>query len=177
MSEQVLVPGGGKGGEGAGADSPARRDRARLWTRDVWSVIGWIGFVLAAMGLVDVFLTWYPFDFGNVEWEFGTVSQSFNGLPSVTMGLGLWLGSAVVLERKVLARLIAIAFVGLAVAVVVAAVLYATTVPIALNSVPENAVATGLRKAIAKTAAQSVLYPVVFLVIGIKGWKSTSRIE
>lgn len=173
MSETVLVTGEGEGRKGGSDRSGSRRSGFGLDSERVWSLLGWVGFVLAAVGLVDIALTWYPFDFGNVEWEFGTVTQSLNALPTVTLGLGLWLVSALVAERIWLSRTVAVALVLLAVVVVAIAVLFVTTAPIALNSVPQNAIATGLKKSIARTATQSVLYPVVFLVIGIKGWKAS----
>lgn len=143
--------------------------------KGVWSVLGWIGFVLAAIGAADVFLTWYPVDFGNAEWEFGTVSQSLNALPTVTMGLGLWLGSSLVAQRRWLSRSLSVAFVVLAVGIVAAALLWLMTVPIALDSVQQSSIAVGLQKSIARTALQSVLYPVVFAVVGIKGWKASEE--
>lgn len=165
MKGGILIPEG---------DGP-RRSAGRL-DASTWSLLGWVGFVLAAMGSADLLLTWYPFDFGNTEWEFGTVTQSFNGLPTVTLGMGLWMASSIVAERAWLTRTLAIGFVVLAVLVLVGALLYATTVPMALNSVPANAIATGLKKAIAKTAAQSLAYPLVFLVVGVKGYRAAKKV-
>ncbi len=168
MSARVVIPGERSTGGGG------RRPAGRIGSDRLWSVLAWIGFILAAMGAVDVALTWYPVDFGNAEWEFGTVTQSLNGLPTVTMGLALWLVGALVLGRDRLAMVLAMVFVALGVVVAVAALLYATTVPLAVGSV-QGAMRTGLIKAIAKTTAQSILYPLVFVVVGVKGLRAVRR--
>ena len=59
-----------------------------------WSWIGWFGLVLAAAGIFDFLLAWYPLGLGSAEWEFGTITASYAGLPLPTMGLAALLGSA-----------------------------------------------------------------------------------
>ncbi len=136
-----------------------------------WLLLGWAGLTFAVVGGLDVALAWYPLGLGNAEWEFGTVTASLNGLPLFTMGMALLLGAAVARGRRGGVRLVAAAFVVVAVAIVLAALLWATNVPLALHSVADPAVATGLKKAIVKTCAQAIAYPVGFVWIAIKAWR------
>jgi hypothetical protein len=133
-----------------------------------WLLFGWIGVTFAAVGGVDVLLTWYPAHFGNAEWEFGTVTASLNGLPLFTMGLALLLGAQVAQGWRLGVRIVAALFLVVAVLIVLAAVLWATNVPLALQAVPDSVVKTGLEKAVVKTAVQAVAYPVGFVWIALK---------
>jgi len=125
----------------------------------------------AVVGGVDVLLTWYPLHFGSAEWEFGTVTATLNGLPLFTMGMALMVAAAVAGGSRRGVRTLAVAFVVVAVAIALAAILWVTTVPIALHSVADPVVKTGLKKAIAKTCVQAIAYPLGFAWVGIKAWR------
>ena len=66
----------------------------------------------------------------------------------------------------------ALAAFGLAFWVLAGVVLWATTVPLAMQSVPAD-VEVGLKKAILKGALQSVLYPGILLFVGGKAIAAT----
>ncbi len=167
MTAQVVI------GPNAG-DEKGKPKRPPLSVEDtaIWSILGWIGIVILAVGGADILLTWYPTSFGDFEWEFGTVSASFNGLPTVTVGMGLWLASALKGGRRRLSLALSAAFALMGVLVIAAAMLYATTAPVALSSVAGTAVEIGLKKAVAKTTIQGLFYPIGFLLIGWKGFKT-----
>jgi hypothetical protein len=65
-----------------------------------WAVLGWIGLAFLVVGGSDFALVWFPLNFGNPEWEFGTVTQSFNGLPILLLGLGLLVAGADQVGRR-----------------------------------------------------------------------------
>jgi hypothetical protein len=164
MTPSIVVPGDKR--DGVGRPQP---DFA-------WQLLGWLGLALATVGFVDIALSWYPPHMGTPEWEFATVSGTLNGMPVMAMGLGLILGSALGTGTIWLARGTAIVFAVLALLIVVAALLFATNIPIALRSVQNNPVALeGLRKVIAKTAVQSALFPLIFAVLAVKGWRRAGR--
>jgi hypothetical protein len=125
-------------------------------------------FVLGAM---DVALTWYPTDFGNREWEFATVTASFNGMPILLLGLTMVVVAAGLAGRRWWALSGTVVGLGLVIFVLVAAGLWATNVPLAMEAV-EGVVLTGLKKALVKTTIQSILYPVVLVVIAFHGLKA-----
>lgn len=137
-----------------------------------WALLGWVGLALLVVGGADFALTWYPMEFGNREWEFGTVTQSFNGLPILVLGLGLLLTSSALIDRKWLALLAAFGALGLLLWVVAGVALWAKTVPIALSGTPVE-VLTGMKKAIARTAVQSVTYPVILGFLLWRGIEAT----
>jgi hypothetical protein len=144
------------------------RRASPLDSSQAWAILGWVGLTFLVVGGADFVLTWYPATFGSREWEFGTVTSSFNGLPILVLGLGLLLAAAAVLQRSWWTLLSLLAAIILLLWILAAAVLWATTVPLALASTPPELV-TGIKKAIAKTTVQSVVYPVIlaFLV-----WRS-----
>ena len=136
-----------------------------------WLLLGWVGLTFSVVGGLDVLLTWYPLQLGNAEWEFGTVTASLNGLPLFTMGMALLLGAAVARGSRWAVRLVAGGFGVVALTVILAALLWVTNIPLALHSVPDPVVKTGLKKAIVKTGVQAIGYPIGFAWIAIKAWR------
>lgn len=63
-------------------------------------VTGVIGAVIALVGFTDLAFAWFPFEWGNLEWEFGTSSRTFDGLPLVTIGIGALAASAIGLGSR-----------------------------------------------------------------------------
>jgi len=152
-----------------------REDQTKLTLRPsadtAWQLVGLLGLLFAGVGWLDVLLTWYPPFWGGAEWEFGTVTASFNGLPVPALGMGLLLASAIALGRPWMVRVLAVALAVIAIMLAAAALLYVTNVPIALKTVEEPLIRTGLKKAIVKTLGQSVAYPIVFLWVAVKSWR------
>ena len=133
-----------------------------------WALLGWVGLTFLVVGGADFALTWYPMDFGNREWEFGTVTASFNGLPILVLGLGLLLTSSLLTDRRWWLIVATVGAFGLLLWVLVGAAIWAATVPVAMSSTPAE-VLVGLKKALVKTAVQSVTYPVILAFLGWRG--------
>lgn len=152
--------------------SPGNPGRAqRVDSSDWWPVLGWIGVVFLVLGGLDFGLTWYPFDFGNREWEFASVTASFNGLVVPVLGIGLIMVASGLTGRRWWRYLAVLASVTFLLAVLVGVVLWATNIPLATRSVPLE-LATGLKKAMVKTAAQAVVYPALLVYLVRKGSKA-----
>lgn len=146
----------------------AGKGKARaLGSSHAWALLGWVGLTFLVVGGADFALTWYPTDFGNREWQFGTVTASFNGLPLLVLGLGLLLASSILTRRRWLAGVATVGAFGLLLWVLAGVVLWLGTIPLALEGTPVQ-VLTGMKKAIAKTAVQSTIYPVI---LGFLGWR------
>ena len=138
-------------------------------SRRVWATLGWIGLVFLLVGGADFALVWFPPNFGAREWEFAAVTQSFNGLPILLLGLGLLMVAAEEVERRwwgaVGAGVAGVLFLW----VLVGFVLWAMNVPLALETVPEN-LRMGVQKAVMKTLVQSVAYPTVLAYLMWRAW-------
>ena len=78
------------------------------------------------------------------------------------------------LRRPILVKAIALVFVLLALFIILAGVLYATNVPMALQSVERagSAAKQGVTKSIVKTVVQLVSYPIGMLVAARWAWTS-----
>ena len=133
--------------------------------------VRWVGLAFFILGSTDVALTWLPVDFGNREWEFATVTASFNGMPVIILGLMLVVVVAALEARRWWALGGGIVGLALLVFVLGAIGLWATNLPLALGAV-EGAVLTGLKKAVLKTAVQSVVLPLVFAAIAYYGFRT-----
>ena len=156
-------------------DSGSRKKGSHPETLErVFAFARWVGLAFFVLGSTDVALTWLPMDFGNREWEFATVTASFNGMPVIILGLLLVVGVAALESRRWWSFAGGIVGLLFLVFVLGALGLWATNLPLALGAV-EGVVLTGLKKAILKTAVQGVVLPLVFAAIaffGIKAFKT-----
>ena len=136
-----------------------------------WYLLGGMGLVFALVAGADLALTWYPAAFGNREWEFGTVSAVFDGLPLFAMGLALSFGAAVARGKIGLLKFWSIVMLVTGLVILGLLGLYARTLPVALTAVTDPLLRVGLQKAVAKALLQGVGYTAAFLWTGILGWK------
>lgn len=138
----------------------AKRD-AR-WAGSEWNVILVIGVLFAVVGGVDVALVWFPASFGVAEFEFASVATSLNSMPVVTMGLGLVVAASRALEARKFAWVAVVMIAAVGLLVVVSAVLFALTVPLALQAEVEPVVMIGIKKQAAKSTVQIVAYGIAY---------------
>jgi hypothetical protein len=136
---------------------------------DAWFVLGWIGIAFLTVGGADFVLSWFPVRFGSAEWGFGTVTQAFNGLPIVLLGIGLSIVAGEQVGRRWWELVGFGAACTLLVWMVVGFVIWAWHVPGALATVPEQ-LAGGLSKAIVKTLLQSLVYPALLIYLVRRVW-------
>jgi hypothetical protein len=123
-----------------------------------WRWIGWFGLVLAIVGLWDFALAWYPTNWGAPEWEFGTVTASYSGLPLPTMGLIAMMASALARGVRWQVVLMSVGLLAFAVALLLGFLLFLTDVPVALRAV-EGVPLLGIKKAVAKTTVLALAFP------------------
>lgn len=135
-----------------------------------WTTLGWIGLVFTVVGGADFALVWYPSSFGSPEWEFGTVTQSLNGIPILLLGIGMLFAGSEQTGRRWWMYVGAGCSLLMLVWVVVGAGLWGLNVPMALQTVPDE-LALGVRKAIFKTSLQSVAYASVFAYLVRRAWR------
>ena len=126
---------------------------------EAWKWIGWFGLVLAAAGLTDLLLLFVPPNFGNAEWEFGTVVQLVSALPLVTMGLAALFGAGMALGKRWLQLTVGIGLLLGTLVLTLLLVMFLSHVPMALGVVQEPAL-TGVKKAIVKTMALGLYFGV-----------------
>jgi hypothetical protein len=149
-------------------------------TVGAWAALGWIGLVFLIVGGTDFVLAWFPTDFGSPEWEFATVTQSFNGLPIVLLGLGLLVIAAEQVDRSWWWWVGVVGLAALIPWVVVGLGIWSLNVGVALATVPEE-LRVGIQKAVTKTAIQGAVYPVAMGYLLLRAWmgrsSATARVE
>jgi hypothetical protein len=142
---------------------------------DAWKVLGWLGLAFFIMSLIDLALGWYPMQFGSPEWEFGTISGSISGLAIPTLALYLFFGSAIAREQAAVIRGVAIVMVVFALILGALGIIYLTSVPLALRSVSNNPIIhLGMKKAVAKSAMLFAGYEVLYIAGAFKGLRRRS---
>ena len=139
------------------------------------TLIGAVGIAFLAVGFADLLLAWLPLSFGQPEWEFGTVTATLDGLPIFVIGLALVVADASRRGASRSLRFAAVTCLVLALSLTAMVALYATVVPLALQSVPEGGVRVGLLKAVGKTTIQALVYPVLLAWMGVLAWRHASR--
>lgn len=135
-----------------------------------------IGSAMAVVGWLDLALAWVPPRFGDPEWEFATVSRTFDGMALGALGLAL-LGTGVVLQRY--RRLVAVASVlsGLFTVLLLGLVLlYGLSVPVALQAA-DGPIRPLLTVAIARTSTFAVVYLGLFAWLTWFFWRQRRAIH
>jgi hypothetical protein len=158
----------------ASARERGRRGPAEASDSKGWAVLGWIGLAFIVVGGADFSLVWFPPEFGVREWEFAVVTQSFNGLPILLLGVGLLVAASEQLGRRWWAS------VGYGVSgvlllwILAGTALWGSNVALALSTVPVE-VRIGVQKAVAKTLVQAVVYSVVLVYVLGRAWRRRAR--
>lgn len=142
-----------------------------------WYLMGRMGLCFVLIGMLDLALAWYPLKIGNPQWEFGTVSRSYDSLAITALGLTLLLGAGVARGVRWWTRAAAIVFLLFAVWVLAGYVLYALNIPLALRSVTDPVALSGLKRAMAKTTGQAIVYCVVFFTLGLSGLRHSRSVR
>ena len=136
-----------------------------------WTIIGAAGILFTVIGAFEVGVLFYPTALGSPEWEFGTFSALMDTLPLFTLGLGFLCAFALATDRKVLARLVGTVFILALLVILAGALLYATNIPQVLRVGPRSQLQTAIKKALAKTGIQAVIFPVTYIWLGIVSWR------
>jgi hypothetical protein len=140
------------------------------------------GLVLAVAGWVDVGLFYWPLRFGDAEWEFGTIAQTFDAMPLPTLGLVLLAlgirarGGSVVWTR---AMAVVLAIIGLL--CLAALVVFALDIPLALKAMHHAAtqannpraalVSSGLKRGMAKVIVFALCYALAYGWMAVSMWR------
>jgi hypothetical protein len=132
----------------------------------VWRAALLAGIVLGFVGLVDIAFVWYPPHWSNVDWEFGSVSTTFDALPLPTIGIVSMLVAAAANGRRLPMRLMGVAILLLALLWVVFAVVFVLDVPVVVHAVDPQLKAT-VKRAIVKTGLIASAYIVLYTVLGV----------
>jgi hypothetical protein len=93
-------------------------------------------------------------------------------MPVPLFGLTLLLLAAQAKESVIWVRILSVVFLVWAAGLLVMAVFYGLTLPIAAKGFVLPDIGIGLKKAIAKTLLQLLVYPLVLLWMGVRGLKS-----
>jgi hypothetical protein len=152
------------------------RSIGRYSPQVAWDLLGLLGFALFVVGGSDFLLTWFPARFGNPEWEFGSITAALNAIPAALMGVTLLLVWALQGESKVWARVLSIVLAVWAVGLVALAVIYGLTLPLAAKGFAVPNVGVGLKRAIARTLVQLVVYPSVMMWMAVRGFRQARSI-
>ncbi len=129
------------------------------------------GLFVVALGWVDILVGWFPTNFGSPEWEFGAVSATVDGLPLSTIGMIVTLLGAAALRSQVGLWAVALWGAWVLVVLIVAAVLYWFTVPMALESLGPAGLQASLGRAVIKTSTSMAIYFCLY------GWMEVEAIR
>lgn len=135
-----------------------------------WDVMGWIGLAFLFVGGSDFALVWFPLNLGTREWEFAAVTQSFNGLPILLLGVGLLVVAAQRLDRRWWGVAGLVVATAMLLWVVLGVALWGMNVSLALQTAPPDMV-EGIQKAVTKTLIQSVVYTAAFAYLVSRAWR------
>src|SRR5262249_27482403 len=139
-----------------------------------WALVGW---ALTIVGIADITLLYFPARLASVDWEFGTISGTIDGMPLVTIGLSAVTAAAAARGRRGGLRTASILQLLATMVLLTLLAVYASDIPVALRAV-EPALQPTLQKAIIKTVFMGGVYDVLYLSLGVWTWRrsrSTSK--
>lgn len=151
------------------------RPSSRSDERDMaWRVVSVIGVLLGVVGWLDWGLLFVPQKFGTAQWEFGTISTSFNALPLATLSAAALATASIAAGRRrtmgalsIFAVLVTLVLIGLA-------GLFALDVPVLLGSAAPE-LRPVLWKSIAKTSVFAVVYIVTYAWLALACWRTLQK--
>jgi hypothetical protein len=135
-----------------------------------WSMLFFVGLALAALGMVDLALLFYPAQWASLEWEFATFSGVIEGLPLVTFGLGVMTASAAARGWVAGRRLMVVVLLLMVVAVLAATTIFELDVPAVLRAVNVT-VRPSLKKAAVKTGMMGLMHVGTYATLGLWTWR------
>jgi len=131
-----------------------------------WRLLTVLGLALAAVGLVDVAMLFFPARPSAVDWEFGTISGVFEGLPLVTIGVGLMAAGAIARAGRGWLMTMAVVQLILALVLMVLLVVFVLDIPVVLGAVDPQMKFTA-KQSIVKSGLMAVVYVLTYLTLGI----------
>lgn len=137
-----------------------------------WRTVTALGVVLAAAGLTDIALAFYPPNLGSAPWRFTTFVSVMNGLPVLSLGLLVVLMAGLALGSRTVVQLATAANALLLIGLLVALVGILTSVGATLADLAEP-VRVGIRKATIKGVAFAVIFGAAHLFGVMLGIRAT----
>lgn len=139
-------------------------------SRSAWKMLFVLGLGVAMIGSVDVALLLYPARLSSLDWEFGTISGIVDGLPLITIGLGVMTASAVARGWVRGRRLMIGVTLILAVLIALMVVVFVLDIPAVLRAV-DPAMKQSIKKAMFKTTVIGFFYVVLYATLGMWTWR------
>ena len=154
------------------ADDKSRAARFEAEQSTLWLILAALGLTLAVIGWTDLALLWYPLNFGDAEWEFGTISAHYDGLPLGTIGLATSAVAVMALGWRLATRVLSGLFALITLGLVGIFAIYLLDVPVALGGVAP-AIVPIIKKAIAKAVVFATVYMAFYGWLSVHLWRKT----
>jgi len=153
--------------------------RARLPGGDVyrlWPLLFVAGAVFTIVGWGEVLLIWFPLHFGDPDWEFTTITRTFDLLPLGTVGLTL-LGAAIIARggHPAPIKILAWVFVALMVCVVLSSTDYLYRLPDQWQRLADPDRPEGSRRVIVKTLFYMLSFSVAYAAAARVLWHTAEE--
>lgn len=139
----------------------------------IWRAMLLFGGLLGGLGGLELAGLWLPPTPATPEDVFGNTSAFFAGFPQMGLGLAFLLAASVALGRRGMARALAVMCVLISLALWLVGFLYLDTLPYILQVASDPAVHWQVRKVTAKTGLEALIYPLMLVVLAVRGWRAT----
>lgn len=156
----------------AHSDSRAAADYADNATG--WTYLFILGLGVAAVGMTEVVLTFFPAQWANLDWEFPTIAGFFDSLPLVTIGIGSMAAAAMANHWRVMRRVMIGLLLFMSLLILVMLVIFALDVPVVVRAV-DPAARHSLKLASLKSGLEAGTYFLLYLALGVWTWRRSRR--
>lgn len=139
-----------------------------------WRLVGAAGVAFALLGLTDVLLLWYPLRIGRPDWEFATVSGSFDALPLATIGALLIVARLHAAGSRLSRRLVGSGLILLVLTLCAAFVLFALSFATGIGQVNDET-RWILIRAGTKTSVAACVYVILYILMALSLFRAARK--
>lgn len=139
-----------------------------------WRLVGGAGVAFAVLGFTDVLLLWYPLRIGRPDWEFATVSGSFDALPLATIGLLLVVARLHAGGSPLSRRLVGTGLILVVLALCAAFILFALSFATGLGQV-DGDTRWILIRAGTKTSVAACVYVILYILMALSLFRAARK--
>lgn len=130
----------------------------------------WAGWALAVPGWLDVLMLYANPQFANIEWEFGTVTSTFDAMPLGSIALMMIALGAVGSGRSKALKFMSVVFGLLSLSLILLLVVFALDLPVIIPAIRPD-MATSVKQSLIKTALSATAYVALYLAMTVYCWK------
>ena len=140
-----------------------------------WRVIFLIGLGATIVDLLDLVWLFVPPRFASLEWEYGTIGGLFDGLPLLTIGVGLMAAAVMASNWRRMRTVVVLLSFLVSLAILILGAIFALDVAPIVRAQNDPGQAYVLKLGSLKTGLEGAVYFLLYLALGVWTWRRNRK--